>query len=73
MSDPSPPPEASPPGAPRWLKLSGIIVAALVVVIVILAVTGVLGGQHGPGRHLPGGGRSPAGVPGHSPPPGHGP
>jgi hypothetical protein len=30
-----------------------IIVGILVLLLVILALTGVLGGQHGPGRHLP--------------------
>jgi hypothetical protein len=31
-----------------------IIVGILVLLVVILALTGVLGGQHGPGRHMPG-------------------
>jgi hypothetical protein len=39
-----------PPGMPRWLKVSGIILAVLIVLLVILALTGVFG-QHGPGRH----------------------
>ena len=39
------------PGAPRWVKLSGIIALILVLLIVIVFVTGV-GGPHGPGRHL---------------------
>jgi hypothetical protein len=44
--------ERSRPTTPRWVKVSGIIVAALIaVVIVMLAV----GGDHGPGRHLPSG------------------
>lgn len=45
---------ASPPGVPRWVKVSGIIVIALVLLFVGLRVTG-LGGNHGPGRHGPGG------------------
>jgi hypothetical protein len=45
---------ASPPGMPRWVKVSGIIIAVLVLVVVILAVTGVLPGQHGPGQFGPG-------------------
>ncbi len=49
------PDRESKPGMPRWVKMSAIIVGALVLLVVILAVTGVLGGQHGPGRHLPGG------------------
>ncbi|WP_287177335.1 hypothetical protein [Mesorhizobium sp.] len=39
------------PGTPRWVKVSGIIVIALVLVIAAL-FTGA-GGPHGPGRHLP--------------------
>jgi hypothetical protein len=47
------PDRGSGPG-PRWVKLSGIIVAVLVLVVVILAVTGLLPGQHGPGQFGPG-------------------
>ena len=43
------------PGTPRWVKVSGIIVIVLVLLVVIIMVTGV-GGEHGPGRHLPSGG-----------------
>ncbi|WP_287051763.1 hypothetical protein [Mesorhizobium sp.] len=39
------------PGTPRWVKVSGIIVIALVLVIAA-HFTGA-GGPHGPGRHLP--------------------
>ena len=42
-------------GAPRWVKVSGVIVLVLVVLFVVLKLTG-LGGEHGPGRHSPGGG-----------------
>jgi hypothetical protein len=59
----------SPPGVPRWVKLSVLIVGALILVVVVLALTRVLGGEHGPGRHLPGGGN----PGGHSPPVQHGP
>lgn len=39
----------SPPGIPRWLKLSALVVAVLIVLaIAIAAITGV---QHGPGLH----------------------
>lgn len=38
-------------GMPRWVKVSLIIVAGLVVVFLILKLTGA-GGSHGPGRHL---------------------
>lgn len=42
------------PGMPRWLKLSGIIIAAVVVLLVILMLTGVFGEGHGPGQFGPG-------------------
>lgn len=48
------PDRGSPPGIPLWMKVSGIIVIALVLVFVILKLTG-LGGDHGPGRHIPSG------------------
>ena len=38
------------PGAPRWVKVSGIVVSVLVLVVVIMLHTG-----HGPGRHTPSG------------------
>ena len=40
---------------PRWVKIIGIIALVLVLVLGILHLTG-LGGNHGPGRHLPSGG-----------------
>ncbi len=40
------------PGAPRWVKVSGIIGGALVLFALILILGG--GGRHGPGRHAPG-------------------
>lgn len=40
----------SPPGMPRWVKVSLITVASLVLLFVVLALIGV-GGEHGPGRH----------------------
>ena len=39
------------PGTPRWVKVSGIVVAAIVLLIAIVVVTGI-GGPHGPGRHM---------------------
>lgn len=39
------------PGTPRWVKVSGIIVAGLILLIMIVIVTGI-GGPHGPGLHL---------------------
>lgn len=47
MADPPP-----YPGAPRWVKISGIIAIVLVLLVIAALVTGV-GGPHGPGRHLP--------------------
>jgi hypothetical protein len=41
----------------RWVKVSLIIVTVLVLVFVALRLAGV-GGDHGPGRHVPGGGGS---------------
>jgi hypothetical protein len=35
-------------GPPRWVKVSGIIALALVVVVLIVLLAG---GNHGPGRH----------------------
>jgi hypothetical protein len=50
---PSPEREARPdrglaPGIPRWVKVSGIITLALIVLLLILLLAG---GNHGPGRH----------------------
>lgn len=35
---------------PRWVKVSLAVVAALLLLAVVVALTG-LGGDHGPGRH----------------------
>jgi hypothetical protein len=40
-----------PPSVPRWVKVSGIVAGALVVLLIILKLTG-LGGDHGHNRHL---------------------
>ena len=37
-----------PPGLPRWVKISGVVV---VVLLVVLVVAMLMGGNHGPGRH----------------------
>jgi hypothetical protein len=37
-------------GLPRWVKVSGIIVGALVLLVIALGLTGLLGG-HGPWQH----------------------
>lgn len=41
----------TPPKAPRWVKVSAIIVGILIALIVVAKLTG-LGGEHGPGRHM---------------------
>lgn len=38
------------PGVPGWVKVLGISLAVLVVVILLVMV--ISGGQHGPGRHM---------------------
>ena len=50
------------PGAPRWVKVFGIVVLVLVLLVVVIMATGV-GGRHGLGRHMPSGGAG-----GHTPP-----
>ena len=42
----------SPPGMPRWVKLSLILAAVLVLVVVIVML--IAGGGHGPSRHAAG-------------------
>ncbi|TIM05086.1 MAG: hypothetical protein E5Y62_29215 [Mesorhizobium sp.] len=39
------------PGAPCWVKVSGIIAIILVLLVMTAIFTGV-GGPHGPGRHM---------------------
>ncbi len=43
------PPAPTYPGMPRWVKLSGIAAALLVLIVLILTASG---GQHGPGRQM---------------------
>ena len=43
---------ASPPRMPRWVKLSLILGAVLVLAVVIAML--IAGGGHGPSRHAPG-------------------
>ncbi len=51
MADMPPSPDTGPTtGAPRWVKVMGII--ALVVVVLVVLVL-LLGSGHGPGRHAP--------------------
>ena len=48
-------------GTPRWVKVFGIITLVVLVLMVVLLFA--IGGEHGPGRHLP------AGDDGSHPPP----
>ncbi len=45
---------AAPPpySTPRWVKIFGIVALLLVLLVGIVLLTGV-GGDHGPGRHMP--------------------
>ena len=38
------------PGAPRWVKVFGIVAVVLVLVVVVVLLVG--GGGHGPSMHL---------------------
>lgn len=57
------PDRGSPPGTPRWVKVFGII--GLVLILLLVGVKLIGGGNHGPGRHLrsgdPGGQTQPGG------------
>ena len=78
MPDPPPPrPNAetghdtdrgAPPGVPRWVKVSGIIVAILVLALVAVML---IGGDHGPSRHATGDQPTELKAPGDEPPGGH--
>ena len=58
MADPPHHPDPGDyPGTPRWVKVSGIVVIAFVLVVVVVHLAG--GGFR---RHGPGGGTSPSGV-----------
>ena len=75
-------PETAPiVGAPPWVKISGLVTLGLILLVVAVMV--ISGGEHGPGRHTgsgddagqaapanatDGGHTPPAG--GHTPPPG---
>ncbi len=41
-----------PYSTPRWVKIVGIVALVLVLLVGIMLLTGV-GGDHGPGRHMP--------------------
>ena len=62
MTDPPPYPTGEDPGLevdqdtttglPRWVKVSGVVFGVLVVLLIVLGLTGLLGG-HGPWEHGP--------------------
>jgi hypothetical protein len=39
------------PGTPRWVKVSGIV--ALILILLVIVIMFVVGGSHGPSRHVP--------------------
>ena len=40
-------------GTPRWVKVFGTIISAVVLLVLILLLTRGPGGRHGPSRHAP--------------------
>ena len=53
MSDVGPDPsQPTPPPRPAWVKTLLIVLVGVIAVVVVMALSG---GEHGPGRHLPGG------------------
>jgi hypothetical protein len=47
-------------GMPRWVKVL-IGIGIVLIILFVLMITGVFGGAHGPGRHIPAGaGAAPA-------------
>lgn len=56
------PESGTTPGMPRWVKVSGIVIIGLALLAAIVLLTGLGGGDHGPGRHSGGGEAPPAGV-----------
>lgn len=55
MTDSAP----KPPPRPLWVKVSLVVLLVIIAVVVVMAI---VGGEHGPGRHLQGGDS------GHTPP-----
>ena len=48
MNDPE---DGAYPGTPRWVKVFALV--AIVLVLLVVAVMLAIGGEHGPGRHMP--------------------
>lgn len=61
------PDQASPPGAPRWVKIFGIVGVVAVVLVAVMLLTGGAR-EHGPGRHSGGGEARSEGTGGQPPP-----
>lgn len=57
MTDPPRHTDSKPHTTPRWVKVFGIIGLVVVLLFVVLFI---VGGHHGPGRHMPGGDTPPA-------------
>jgi len=49
MTEPAQPSHDGHPGMPRWVKVSALVVAVLVVALILVMLA--IGGEHGPGRH----------------------
>jgi hypothetical protein len=45
------PDRGSTAGTPRWVKVFGIVVGAVILLLIVVMVA--VGGSHGHGRHLP--------------------
>ena len=59
----------SPPGMPRWVKWSIVVVTVMIVAFVVSASLGV---RHGPGMHTPGETPTSGAPGGHAPGGNHG-
>lgn len=66
-TDSGDPIDVQPRGMPRWVKVSLLVVVALIVVAVILNLLDVAPGGHGPMRHIPGGDMPASSAPDHGP------
>ena len=49
MTDPTDEAETEPPGVPRWVKIAGLLAAIVLLALVVVML--LSGGDHGPGRH----------------------
>lgn len=65
MADPQGTSDKQPPPRPTWVKWAALLAAVVIAVVVVMAV---MGGDHGPSRHLPGRDSG-----GHTPPVQHSP